>query len=334
MKFTDFIITLAWPESLARTAEGPYDSISRSVNIFRDGFYKAGHAAFLLINEATGSVQYFDFGRYITPSKNGRIRSQKTDPELLFSIKAEITNGKISNLAKLIEYTGNHKHTHGSGVLYAGVQKNINHQLASEYITEKQSLPYIPYGPFHIGGTNCSRFVAQTIAKSLKKRGSKFLYPFYGTPSPLGNIYNSSEKICWKFNNSQVEQLDKYGILKHLNLLSSLLFFRKDESIPLTKQDTKGTIEPPNKLHSIPNYAQWLGGIGAGAWYFLDEIIDQQFKFGRQQADGHLDFKFWFETKNANFNPNLPFVFIYSCHALKLTISQNSKTFIFFRVLD
>tara|TARA_B110000211_G_C14000487_1_gene518229 strand:+ start:847 stop:1260 length:414 start_codon:yes stop_codon:yes gene_type:complete len=137
MEFKDFIIPLAWPESLVRTAEGPYDFIMKSINLCKDDYYKAGHAAFLLIEASTGSVQYFDFGRYITPNKQGRVRSETTDPELTFTLKAEIKNGNIININELIEYTGQHPDTHGSGTLYTGIHKGVNHQLASLYITEK-----------------------------------------------------------------------------------------------------------------------------------------------------------------------------------------------------
>ena len=95
MIYKDFIIPLAWPEAPVRTAGGPYDKFLEKFSIYRNGYYKAGHAAFLLINHKNGDVDYFDFGRYISPSKYGRARSKETDPEVAFKIKAKIVDGEI-----------------------------------------------------------------------------------------------------------------------------------------------------------------------------------------------------------------------------------------------
>jgi hypothetical protein len=334
MEFKDFIIPLAWPELLVPTAEGPYDFIMKATNLCKDGFYKAGHAAFLLINAQTGNVSYFDFGRYITPHKQGRIRSEVTDPELVFSIKAYIKNGNIINIEELIKYISQHSDTHGSGTLYAGIHKRVSYQLATDYIQNKQSKAFIPYGPFQIGGTNCSRFVAQTISKSVKSGGTKFLFPFYGTPSPLGNIYNSSEREWFKCNNGKVKKLSDLNKLKQIKLLGSLLFFGKQEVIPRHYLKTSSAINIPEKHKNLPEHAKWLGGTGAGAWYFFSQKSNQKHQFGRYQANGNKDFEFWFETQKNNFNPEAPFKFTYPSHALKITISQNNETFIFLRVLE
>ena len=134
MAYNDFIIPLAWPEAPVRTAGGPYDKFLALFNLYRNGYYKAGHAAFLLVNSENGDVDYYDFGRYISPNKNGRARSKFTDPEVVFEIKAQIENGEIVNYYEIVKAIGTHPQTHGDGTLYTGIQKGINHAKAVEFI--------------------------------------------------------------------------------------------------------------------------------------------------------------------------------------------------------
>ena len=68
MIYQDFIIPLAWPEASVRTAGGPYDKLLEVFKLYRNGYYKAGHAAFLLVNHATGDIDYFDLK--IKPASN------------------------------------------------------------------------------------------------------------------------------------------------------------------------------------------------------------------------------------------------------------------------
>ena len=57
----------------------------------------------ILINKKTGILEYHDFGRYITPEPNGRVRGKDTDHELEFPIVAKIENDTI--VKKLEIYT-------------------------------------------------------------------------------------------------------------------------------------------------------------------------------------------------------------------------------------
>ena len=31
------------------------------------------------------------------------------------------------------------------------------------------------------------------------------------------------------------------------------------------------SFSPPNKLKNIPEKSQWLGGIGAGSWFYIEK---------------------------------------------------------------
>jgi hypothetical protein len=329
----DFIIPLAWPEAPVRTAGGPYDFIFRWLNICRNGYYKAGHAAFLLINSTTGDIDYFDFGRYISPDKNGRARSKETDPEVIFDIKAEIKENRIENFKEIIKAIGAHPQTHGEGTLYAGIQANINHGKAKGFIENMQKKPFTPYGPFVYGGTNCSRFVAQTIAHSVKGGGKKFLYPWYLTPAPLGNIFYSSEKTLFKldeFNN--VVEIDVRGEMKQFNFMVSIMKYEKDETTPDPAKSGLNKVTAPKRHAAVSKSAQWLGGTGAGAWYEIASSLPDSIHVKRIQGNGYVDYVLEFSGPTHLIDFNSDFQFEYGSHGSVTRISQNSKTFKFVRV--
>lgn len=328
MNYKDFIIPLAWPEAPVRTAGGPYDKILQMFKLYRNGYYKAGHAAFLLVNHETGDIDYFDFGRYISPDRNGRARSKETDPEVIFDVKAEIKDGDIVNYYEIVKAIGEHPQTHGEGTLYTGVQKGINHAKAIEFIKSIQKAPYTPYGPFVIGGTNCSRFVAQTIAKSIEKGGYKFIYPWYFTPAPLGNIFYSSEKTLYKLEDSgNVTELKIKGERNQFNFMKEIMIYKKGETTPDPTKAATNKIEAPTERLNVSNKAQWLGGTGAGAWYELLSIVSPSvIEVSRTQGNGHFDYVFNFEGPANSLDIEQEYKFEFGSHGTKVIISQNGKT--------
>tara|TARA_Y100000589_G_C27147223_1_gene627366 strand:+ start:333 stop:1334 length:1002 start_codon:yes stop_codon:yes gene_type:complete len=330
MIYNDFIIPLAWPEAPVRTAGGPYDKFLELFKLYRNGYYKAGHAAFLLINHKNLAVEYFDFGRYIAPDKNGRARSKETDPEVVFNIKAEIKDGSVVNFTEIIKGIGAHPQTHGEGTLYAGIQEGINYDKAMEHIKSVQSAPYTPYGPFVVGGTNCSRFVAQTIAKSIKGNGFKFLYPWYFTPAPLGNIFYSSGKKLFKLDeDGEVKELLIKGEGKQFNFMKEIMMYKDGETTPDPKMASLNKIDEPLERKNVSEKAQWLGGTGAGAWYEIINISEKIIEVARHQANGNHDFTFEFEGPSDEIEFNEPYKFEYGSHGSKIILSQSNKTFIF-----
>ena len=333
MIYKDFIIPLAWPEAPVRTAGGPYDKFLGKFSLYRNGYYKAGHAAFLLINHKTGDVDYFDFGRYISPNKYGRARSKETDPEVAFKIKAKIVDGEIVNFNEIIKEIGSHPQTHGDGTLYAGVQKGINHQKAIDFIEGIQEAPYTPYGPFVYRGTNCSRFVAQTMAYAKKGSGMKFKYPWYSTPAPLGNIFYSNVKKLFKLEeNGSVVELFVKGEAKQFTFMKEIMMFKKGEITPDPNLAALNKIDAPNDRKHVSDNAQWLGGTGAGAWYEILNQTDAGIVVKRTQGNGHVDFSHSYKTSENDFDLNQAYKFEYGSHGAKVLISQNGKTFTFVRL--
>ena len=180
----DFIITLAWPEGMVTATDAWYDKLFST-----NGKYRVGHSAILLINSDTKTTHYFDFGRYHTPKRYGRVRDIETDPDLKV-INAIISNEAIVNIKEMLLYLSKMKATHGEGKMYASVLNNVSFKNAFIKAKEMQKTGMWLYGPFVKGGTNCSRFVASVIKASLPSfiKRIRLKYPFCISPSPKRNV--------------------------------------------------------------------------------------------------------------------------------------------------
>lgn len=180
----DFIITLAWPEGMVTASGAWYDKI-----LSKNGKYRVGHSAVVLINSETNKSHYFDFGRYHTPQGFGRARDIETDGDLAL-IDAVIKNGTILNIEELLLTISKMKATHGEGRMYAALIKGANFQNAFSTAKNIQLEGMLPYGPFVMNGTNCSRFVARVIKSAIPSfiKKLRFKYPFCISPSPKRNV--------------------------------------------------------------------------------------------------------------------------------------------------
>jgi len=90
-----------------------------------------------------------------------------------------------------------------------------------------------------------------------------------------------------------------------------------------------GTIDEPQKRPSnIPSKAQWLGGIGAGAYFWI-ELKENSYVVSRWDQFGHLDCarEMQIEPCNATFDIEQEFVFDYPCHCAEVNIKQDQKHF-------
>ena len=205
----DFIITLAWPEGMVTAPGSWYDKIAS-----KNGQYRAGHSAVVLVNSTTNKTRYFDFGRYHTPKGYGRVRDLETDPDLAL-IDAEIEDGEIVNIKQILIHISEMKSTHGTGKLYASIIKKIDFLSAFDYAKKAQARGMTSYGPFVRKGTNCSRFVANVIISAgvsyIKK--TRFKYPFCISPSPKRNVSISS-------NNYYIVEKNKFIQVKKSKLQS------------------------------------------------------------------------------------------------------------------
>ena len=191
-----FAITLAWPETLCKQAGGWYDSLLHYLGISREGYYRVGHSAMILVDDKTQQCQYFDFGRYHSPHGYGRVRNVKTDHDLHIETKAFINNDRtgITNLSEILLELYSNSSTHGTGEIYGAVTR-INFNKAHALAMKMQKKKFISYGPFLPNGTNCSRFVSSVLQvgslKLLQK--IKLRFPLTLSPTPMRSEEHTSE---------------------------------------------------------------------------------------------------------------------------------------------
>lgn len=182
-----FAIAIAWPETLCKQPGSWYDAPMQWIGVNKDNYYKVGHAAVVLIN-ASGKCHYFDFGRYHAPFQYGRVRDAETDHDLEIKTQAVVREDEVVNFSEILSELYFNSSCHGSGTLHASYCK-INFGKAHNKAKMMQRAP-IPYGPFKVNGTNCSRFVNTVILAGKPGLLYRFLlnYPKTLSPTPIGNV--------------------------------------------------------------------------------------------------------------------------------------------------
>lgn len=212
------IIPLAWPDTPVIKEGKWYDGIMAHLGFLQNGFYKAGHAALVLVNHEEKEFRYFDFGRYQTPKKHGRVRDRDTDPDLTLKTKPLITNNRILNIEELMTELAQLEATHGEGRLIAATKFVPNIERAFAKAKVMQNKEAIIYGPFNLDGTNCSRFVAQT-AKASNLGWLKNLLiriPYTITHTTITNVKLINDKRFYY-------ELKEGVLTKRLNILYPLI---------------------------------------------------------------------------------------------------------------
>lgn len=196
MNYNSTLIALAWPDTKVVKEGKWYDYPMQFLGFIKDGYYTAGHAAFLLINHDDGNVEYFDFGRYHTPYQYGRVRDRITDPDLEVNIKAIIEDGEILNIKEILLYIKNNEACHGVGKLTAVLTECTNFNKTYNRAKQIQDYDAIPYGPFKINGSTCSRFVAKITYTSTSNWLTKLLImlPYTVSATPRSNRKTLNEK--------------------------------------------------------------------------------------------------------------------------------------------
>ncbi|MBL4755730.1 MAG: hypothetical protein JKY52_19315 [Flavobacteriales bacterium] len=200
------IIALAWPRTRVRRIGVWYDRITRWLGFIKGDYYHAGHAAAVLVNHSNGALRYFDFGRYHTPEKLGRLRGDNTDPELKLLTTAKFyTDGEIENIEEVLKEIAAHPSTHGEGVMYASVARNIDLTKALKFTEDLQQAGMVHYGPFDLRGTNCSRFVRDVIRYNTRNIWVKIKLslPWMLTPATKWSVVKAkSHGFYYKINGS------------------------------------------------------------------------------------------------------------------------------------
>ena len=328
MNNTGFIIVLAYPETIVRLADEWYSSLLRYIGIGTKNYIRAGHAALVLIDKDTGILDYFDFGRYITSQSTGRVRGKDTDNELDFNIKATIEDGEIKNLDEIIKFLAtNPELIHGEGKLIASVCNAIDYKKAKAYIINMQRKQFIRYGAFIKNATNCSRFVTTTLIASVtnSKIKNKLLKSIRFTPSTISNVILANTGNCIYQVTEKGEITEFTSSIRKVNLKC---FFDRLK----TYQPNLIGNQHPIEVDGVHEKAQWLSGVGSGAWFELHKTDKEtEFYYRKIAPCGNINVNDVFVVNNSSFNYHKNFNFVHYSNCKFFHIKQNDIIFRFER---
>ena len=294
MSYLDTAIVIAWPQCTARADES-LAIFLRKAGLVKNLNFRVGHAAICLINPQTNEVLYYDFGRYITPRGYGRARSKYTDPQLALEIKAEFNDERdLLNVAEIAaELDSKSKYTHGIGPLVFSVSKTINFIKAKAYADDMVMKGYFEYNGLYKSASNCARYVTETMKAANEDGtvGTKLKYPLTVRPTPLFNVVAAkTQDTIYSFEGGTLQFLEKSRRHSISDLSAGLLenaFTKYSDTRP--DDSIHGDIAEPERPSSLPSTAQWLGGLGEGAWFDICVVDGHTFKGKKFDKTGQLE---------------------------------------------
>lgn len=325
------ILILAYPETIVSHAEEWYSKYMRYVFIGNRKQVRAGHAALVLINKTTGVLEYHDFGRYITPSPEGRVRSKETDFELSIPISAEIEDNTIVNLEDILVFLATHpKLTHGCGHMYASVCNAIDYDKAKNYIESIQNQGFIRYAAFIKKASNCSRFVTDSLIESVTDTAIKanLIKSKWFTPSTIGNVVVGDTE-------NHVYVVSEIGVISEFDSTvrkeNRRLFL---DVLRTNNPNLVGTLKP--KENDVKkSHAQWLCGIGTGAWFELYDLNHEvEFRYRRISPYGNIDCDGVYKLSSEGFDAQSEYKFLHYSNCKFFHIKQNEIVYRFEYVKD
>ncbi|SKB56800.1 hypothetical protein SAMN05660226_02038 [Parapedobacter luteus] len=327
--YQDLAMVIAWPDKTARGDER-WMALLKQLRIVKNLNFKVGHAAIILINHQTGSLAYYDFGRYITPRGYGRARDAESDPRLKLFTKAQLSSqGTITNLKAILSELQQMEYaTHGGGRLLFSLITGISFSASTRFAQRIIAHGPIQYGAIAKGNNSCSRFVAQVLLAGLPSRHparKRIALPESFKASPVSNVVNAAPNgvvYCDQAGVLTMLRMTRWQSLRfQVDLLCHNLSSAKAKELPCDKKP--GSMDEPVKPVQVPKSAQWLGGIGEGAWYALENSgVQDGLVLTKYAADGSEDYRVDCVASHP-VNLNLPFQFTYHCHYQRHIIIQN-----------
>ena len=325
-KNTAFILTLAYPDTVVRISDEKLVPYLRYINVGCENYVRAGHAALVLIDKEKGSLEYFDFGRYTCPQGYGRVRGELTDNELDFPLKAEVKDNELINLNEILSFLAtNPKLTHGEGKLVASVCKSVNYKDAKAYIMKLQNRNDVRYGAFLKKGSNCARFVTDTLIASIsdKKKKKQLIKSKLFTPSTVSNVMLANTEFA-AFEVSELGAITEFTSTSKKESRRCFL-----DNLNGYQPNLVGNIRP-KAVTGLSNNAQWLGGIGAGVWFEIYDLSHvNEFRLRRISPYGNVDCDGVFKIDSDGFDINVEYQFVHYSNCLYIHIEQGSKRYRF-----
>jgi len=311
---TGFAIAIAWPATFCKQPGSWYDPLMLLLGISKNHYYRVGHAALILVDQENRKCHYYDFGRYHAPFQYGRVRSSETDHELqMKTIPLISENGQvIENFSEILGELQMNKASHGEGELHASYSR-IHFQQAFMKAEEMQYSGAIPYGPFRLNGSNCSRFVNTVVRTGKPGWKYEFRLKFLNvlTPTPMDNVnaLNNKEVIPDRSESAPFFPFQKPG-----------------------RKVLETTLPAPERNASIPEDAQWLSGEGAGSWFVINQG-KSQLEITRYAPNGVVECKGLYENLTRTDMPDSSYRISHPSNCKLISLSNGDILMKFERVL-
>ncbi|PRD48872.1 DUF6695 family protein [Sphingobacterium haloxyli] len=327
--YNDIALILTWPDATIRGDE-KWMMFFRKIGIVKNLNFKVGHTGIVIIKRETGEMLFYDFGRYITPRGYGRARSKFSDPRLEIKLKARFKKNDIINLGEIVEQFEKLKPAmYGDGILYFSVARHINFELAKAYGDDCVHQGTFPYGAVARHNNNCSRFIARMLIRSSKQYTWRHSINFPETikASPISNVVNAvPNRMIYSFSPEQglkhfrMNRWQSFGFL--LKKLGDNVTQKKADLLP--NDLIIGCMNFTSRPIAVPKDAQYLGGVGDGAWFSIQPATEDQVIIRRFTTKGELEYVILGEAMES-FDLSQPYEITYDSHLLFTHIKQHGR---------
>jgi len=327
--FKDYALILTWPDATIRGDE-KWMMFFKKIGLVKNLNFKVGHTGIVLVNHITGELLFYDFGRYITPRGYGRTRSKDSDPRLEITIKATFENDQISNLEDIVTSFETMKSAmYGEGQLYFSVATHLNFDIAKSYCDSWVLKGTYPYGAVARNNNNCSRFITRTLMHASKKYHKLHSINFPETikASPISNVVNAVDnRMIYSYtpqaglNYFKMTRWQSFWFL--LTQLSDNVIRRKSNLLP--NDLIIGAMNFLDKPSNLSENANYLGGVGDGAWYSWQSRENNLIEIRRYTSSGLLEYAV-VGNPTQFIDYNKPFIITYDSHLLFSHVIQGRK---------
>ena len=327
--YNDLALILTWPDATIRGDE-KWMMFFKKIGIVKNLNFKVGHTGIVIIKRETGEMLFYDFGRYITPRGYGRARSKFSDPRLEIKAKAKLQDDEITNLQEIIEHFEQLKPAmYGEGILYFSIACGINFELAKTYGDDCVHQGTFPYGAVARNNNNCSRFITRMLIRASKRYTWRHSINFPETikASPISNVVNAvPDRMVYSFTPQQgikhfrMNRWQSFGFL--LKKLGDNVTQKKADLLP--DDLIIGCMNFSSRPISVPKDAQYLGGVGDGAWFCIQAAPADRVVIKRFTTKGELEYVILGEVMET-IDLSKPFEIAYDSHLLFTHIKQNGR---------
>lgn len=293
--YNDIALILTWPEATIRGDE-KWMMFFKKIGIVKNLNFKVGHTGIVIVKRDTGEMLFYDFGRYIAPRGYGRARSKFSDPRLEINLKAKFEGNEIANLKEIITQFEQLKGAmYGEGILYFSIAREINFEMAKAYGDDCVHQGTFPYGAVAKNNNNCSRFITRMLMKSSRVYGWMHSINFPETikASPISNVVNAvSNRMVYSFTNEQGLQYFKMNRWQSFGFLWKKLGdnVSRAKAALLPSDMIIGCMNFASKPIIVPKEAQYLGGVGDGAWFTVQTASEGKVIIKRFTSKGELEY--------------------------------------------